>query len=180
MPRILSTNRGEVLIRRAVPSDSAAYRELRLEALKNHPTAFGADYEENLAHPPEYWEQRLKINDEKEVLFLAEHREKLVGMTGIFRSLSARSRHAGTVWGVYVRAGWRGSHIAEELIHECLEWAQQKGMVIARLGVAADNKPAIRCYERCGFTVYGTEAKSLYYQGRYVDEYLMHRSLEGG
>ena len=36
----------EIIIRHATSSDVDAFRELRLEALKNHPTAFGADYEE--------------------------------------------------------------------------------------------------------------------------------------
>jgi len=178
MARILLTPHGEVLLRPAAPSDAEAYRELRLEALKNHPTAFGSDFKENLQHPPEYWQERLKIDDEKEVLYLAEHNGQLVGMTGLYRSLSSKARHAGTVWGVYVTDGWRGAHIAEGLIRECLEWARGKDMVIARLGVAADNRAAIRCYERCGFITYGIEAKSGFYNGKYIDECLMALSLE--
>jgi ribosomal protein S18 acetylase RimI-like enzyme len=177
MQNTIPTGQGNVLIRTAQPADAGAYRELRLEALKNHPTAFGSDYEENLQHPDGYWQERLNINDEQEALFLAEHEGRLVGMTGIYRSLSPRHRHQATVWGVYVRDAWRGCRIADVLIGNCLEWARGKGVVIARLGVAATNWPAIRCYERCGFTSYGIEAKALFHEGGYIDEFLMACSL---
>lgn len=177
MQDVLPTNKGNVIIRLARPEDAGAYRELRLEALKNHPTAFGADYEEILSRPESYWQERLNLNDEEEALFLAEYEGQLIGMTGIYRSLSPRHKHQTTVWGVYVRNGWRGFHIAEALIRNCLEWARGKGVVIARLGVAANNRSAIRCYERCGFSSYGLEAKVLLHEGQYIDEYLMAREL---
>jgi ribosomal protein S18 acetylase RimI-like enzyme len=154
------------------------YRKLRLEALRNHPTAFGADYEETLSRPESFWQERLQINDEEEALFFAEHGRRLIGMTGIYRSLSKRHKHQATVWGVYVKEDWRGLHIAEALIGNCLEWGRAKGVVIARLGVAADNPPAIRCYERCGFKITGTEPRALFYDDKYYDFYLMSCSLD--
>ena len=67
----------EIIIRHAAISDLDSFRELRLEALKNHPTAFGADYEESAARPNEYWQERLKIDKEHEALFFAEHKEPI-------------------------------------------------------------------------------------------------------
>jgi len=46
------------------------------------------------------------------------------------------------------------------------------------LGVAAVNRPAIKCYERCGFRTYGTEPRAVFYQGKYYDEYLMFIDLD--
>ena len=82
---VLQTTKGEVLIRPSQPGDGSGYRELRLEALKNHPTAFSADYEENLLHADEHWQQRVSTDVEWEALFFAEHGGRLIGMTGIFR-----------------------------------------------------------------------------------------------
>ena len=67
----------EIIIRHATTSDLDLFRELRLEALKNHPTAFGADYEESAARPNEYWQERLKIDKDHEALFFAEHEESI-------------------------------------------------------------------------------------------------------
>ena len=69
-------------------------------------------------------------------------------------------------------------HLAEALIEACLDWARGKGIIIARLGVSIDNPSAIRCYERCGFTIDGTIPKAILHEGHYVDEYLMSRPLE--
>ena len=175
---ILQTPYGEILIRPSRPEEWAAYRELRLEALKNHPTAFGSDYEETLAHPDSYWQERMQLDDDRDALFLAELEEKLIGMTGIHRDNGKKGRHAAMVWGVYVRKGWRGLRIADELIRLCLDWGIRHGVVIARLGVATTNTAAIHCYERCGFSNYGIERKSMLYNGVYSDEYLMDCSLQ--
>ncbi|HEY6072500.1 MAG TPA: GNAT family N-acetyltransferase [Anaerolineales bacterium] len=175
---ILQTALGEVLIRPSKPEDGPAYRALRLEALKNHPTAFGADHDENLLHPDEHWQKRVTTDDEREALFFAEHEGNLIGMTGIYRESGRKAQHSAQVWGVYVRPEWRGAHIADRLIEECLSWAYRKGIVIAMLGVSIDNEAAIRCYERCGFTKVGTWPKAIQVEGQFVDEYIMACSLE--
>jgi RimJ/RimL family protein N-acetyltransferase len=69
-------------------------------------------------------------------------------------------------------------HLAEELIRACLAWAKGREIVIAKLGVAAVNQPAIRCYERCGFKVYGTEPRAICYEGQYYDEHAMYCPLD--
>ena len=103
----------------------------------------------------------------------------LIGMTGIARGSSPKTRHAATIWGVYVTPQWRGLHIAEELIQSCFTWARAKRIVIAKLGVAATNTSAIRCYERCGFVITGTEPRAVFYDGKYYDFYMMSCSLDG-
>lgn len=168
----------EFIVRHATISDFDSFRELRLEALKNHPTAFGADYEESAARPNEYWQERLKIEKDHEALFFAEHESQLVGMSGIFRGSSKKSRHESTIWGVYIRPQWRGYHISETLVRSCLSWAKEQGLAIVKLAVVTTNRPAIRCYERCGFTIYGKEPKALLYDGVYYDEYLMSVEID--
>jgi RimJ/RimL family protein N-acetyltransferase len=163
----------EIIIRHATTSDLDAFRELRLEALKNHPAAFGADYEESAARPTEHWQERLKLNKDQEALFFAEHENQLAGMAGIFRGSSKKNRHESTIWGVYIKPEWRGHHISETLVRACLGWAKEQGLAIVKLAVVTTNRPAIRCYEHYGFTIYGKEPKALYHDGVYYDEYLM-------
>jgi len=172
----IATSRGTVLIREANPTDATRYRELRLSALLDSPTAFSADYQINLNHPMGFWESRLTF-DEQGILFLAEYENTLVGMTGIGRGETPKTKHGAYVWGVYVRPAWRGLHLAEALIEICADWARERGVVILKLGVMANNDSAIRCYKRCGFTVYGTEPRALFYEGQYYDEFLMYCTL---
>jgi hypothetical protein len=61
MTRSISTDRGEILIREANPVDAMQFRELRLEALRDSPIEFSADYEKNMNQPPHYWEDMLTM-----------------------------------------------------------------------------------------------------------------------
>ncbi|MBK9927766.1 MAG: GNAT family N-acetyltransferase [Anaerolineales bacterium] len=177
MSRSLATKQGTVFIREANLGDVVQFRELRLFALQDSPTAFSADYEVNANHPMSFWESRLKP-DEHGTIFVAEHNSQLVGLTGIRKGESPKTKHNALIWGVFVRPPWRGLHLAEELITTCIEWAKARDVEIVKLGVMTDNTPAIRCYERCGFTVYGTEPRGIFYEGKYYDEYLMYKILD--
>jgi ribosomal protein S18 acetylase RimI-like enzyme len=178
MNRSIITPRGLIIIRDASPTDAMPYRELRLEALQDSPVAFSADYQQNLNQPSKYWQDRLTMAEDESTLFLAEHEGKLIGNTGIARGGSPKTRHGAWIWGVYVSPEWRGLRIAEELINSCFAWAKARKIVLVKLGVAATNISAIRCYERCGFSTYGTEPRAIYYDGKYYDELLMSCSLD--
>jgi RimJ/RimL family protein N-acetyltransferase len=179
MIRSFGTPLGTIVLREANLADATSFRELRLEALENSPIAFSADYQRNLTHPIKYWEDLLSPHPEESTMFIGEHEGRLIAMTGIMRGSSPKTRHSAWIWGVYVAPTWRGFHIAEEIIHICIDWAKSKNVVMAKLGVAAVNQPAIRCYERCGFKVYGTEPRAICVDGRYYDEHLMFKSLDG-
>jgi ribosomal protein S18 acetylase RimI-like enzyme len=167
-----------IVIRHSIPADVNSFRELRLEALENHPTSFGADYAENKLKPQTYWEERLAFFSEEQALFFAEEKSQLIGMAGIYRSLSKKSSHCARIWGVYVKPAWRGRHVSEMLMRSCLEWAGQQQAVVVKLAVVTDNLAAIHCYERLGFKVYGTEPKAIIYEGVYYDEYLMSLDID--
>jgi RimJ/RimL family protein N-acetyltransferase len=169
-----------VTIRPTREEDAAAFRELRLEALRTHPEAFGADYAEALARPIEFWQERVRsgAGGERGITYVAEAGGALVAMTGIFRDEAAKMRHSATIWGVYVAPDWRGLGIADALIQACVGWARELGLRLVKLNVVTANAAAIRCYTRCGFSVYGVEPEVIYCDGIYYDELLMVRRIE--
>ncbi len=173
----LETKRGSIVVREAIVSDAHQFRELRLDALQDSPIAFPADYTVNINHLMSFWENRLK-SDETGTIFFAEHENQLIGMTGIRRGELPKTKHSATIWGVYVRPAWRGFRIAESLIEACIRWAKSKDVNIVKLGVTAASTSAVRCYQRCGFIIYGTEPRGIFYNGQYYDGYLMYRSLD--
>ena len=172
---ILSTPRGPVIIRPARATDAAAFRALRLEALKAHPEAFAAAYETEASEPDEFWVNRLPRADPESygALFFAETSAGLAGMAGIWRRDGRKVRHSATIWGVYVRPEWRGHRIGEALVLACVEWARRRRLRIVRLATLAANQAAVRCYERCGFTPYGLEPEALFFGGTAYDDLLM-------
>lgn len=178
MSTTLTTIHGEVVIRAARVDDVEAFRELRLEALRTHPEAFGADYASELTRPLTYWTESLeRATGDRAVIILGTHQHALIGMVGVQRGFSAKTQHGGLIWGVYVRSAWRGQHLAEALLAAAMEWARTQGMQQVKLAVVTTNVAAMRCYLRCGFSVYGVEAHAISHAGRYYDELLMARPL---
>jgi len=173
----ITTPRGTVTIRSAREEDAPAYRDLRLEALRNHPEAFSSDYAANLAQPMTFWTERLSNSPDSGVMiYFAVHDPPLIGMCGITRQNSPKLQHSATIVGMYIRPDWRGFRIAEGLVTACVDWARTLDVKIVKLAVVTTNTRAIRCYARCGFQVYGIEPQALYYDGVFYDELLMART----
>jgi len=164
-----------ITIRRIRPEDAESLRALRLEALRNFPLAFTADLAENEARTPASWREQAArcAGDAPEVIMLADAGDCLAGMAGVSVPKSGKLGHAGTVWGVYVRPEFRGRGTAQRLLEACIDWARTRSLVALRLSVVVGNDPAKRCYERCGFVVYGIEPLAVRWEGRLYDETLM-------
>jgi RimJ/RimL family protein N-acetyltransferase len=175
---LIPTPNGTISIRQAHEADVSAFRDLRLEALQNHPEAFSSDYTLNLAKPLIEWSERLRFQQRNyaEMIYFATVSEKLVGMTGIVKGDSPKTRHSALLWGVYVKPEWRSFHIAEGLITSCIEWARTQDVKVVKLAVVTTNTAAIRCYTRLGFKVYGVEPQANYCQETFYDELLMSLS----
>jgi ribosomal protein S18 acetylase RimI-like enzyme len=174
----LAMPKGNLAIRLAVPEDGARLRVLRLEGLAGYPEAFAADCAMTAAEPAEVWAERIAqyVREDAGVICVASTEgNELVGMAGLARGHWPKTRHSGTIWGVYVQAEWRGLQVADALLEACMAWAQAHGVAIVKLGVSTSNVPAIRCYARCGFMVYGIEPQVISYDGVYYDELLMAR-----
>jgi ribosomal protein S18 acetylase RimI-like enzyme len=168
-----------VNIRPISQADLAAYRILRLEALQSHPEAFGTDYAEQAADPESAWVDRIRgsIDGTMSRLFLAEAPDALAGMAGVYRDRGVKVQHSATLVSVYVRPPYRGRKIGDRLIQEVVQWCASVNVRKLRLAVATTNESAIRCYQRCGFSVYGQEPEVIRVGERYIDELLMQRRV---
>lgn len=179
MRTLLTTSKGVITIRAAVPDDAASLRALRLEALASHPEAFAANYPMTEAESAEVWAQTITENaaGARGVICVAATEDRLLAMAGLVRGKWPKTRHSGTIWGVYVTAEWRGLGVAEALLQECLAWGHANGLTVVKLGVVTTNTAAIRCYARCGFTVYGIEPQVIRYENLLYDELLMAKTI---
>jgi len=176
--RVVHTPRGDVLIRPGREEDAGAYRQIRLEALKNHPDAFGTAYEKAAALPAEYWPERLRgAGTTAPMMFFAWAGQELVGLCGLAREDGVKVDHNADLISMYVRTEWRGVGIADALIDAVLDWGRRNGVRIVRLSVVRHNLSARRVYERSGFERYGTEPEYIHQGGAYHDMVLMFRHL---
>ena len=155
--------------RRLGPGDAAAFRALRLEALRLHPEVFAADFDEEAVRPIGWFAERLAAN---EVWAAAAPDGALLGMAGLMRHATAKLRHKAVLWGVYVRAEARGTGLGAALVGAAL--AAARGTVEeVRLTATDGNAAAIRLYEGFGFRAYGREERALRLAGRDYDDVLM-------
>jgi RimJ/RimL family protein N-acetyltransferase len=173
----ITTPRGSIILRPGHEADAQAYRELRLQALQNHPEAYSSDLKANKQKPMTHWEERLRSLGAENMIFFALSGDRLIGMCGIYRGNSPKTHHSATVVSVYVQPEWRGLQIAEGLINQCIEWARAQEIKILKLAVVTTNSAAIRCYARCGFKVYGIEPQAILNDGIAYDELMMARTI---
>ena len=151
--------------------DAQTYRRLRLQALETAPEAFGASHAEEAARPLVAFAERISPQEPSRV-FGAFAADELVGIAGFVVSTSPKSRHKGTLWGVYVAPEQRCRGVARRLVEAVIAHAARH-VVVLNANVVTSNATARTLYERLGFRCYGTEAKALYVDGAFYDEALL-------
>jgi len=140
-----------VLVRGTVADDWQALRDIRLEALRDAPTAFGSTYERETERGEANWRDWIARGG----TFLA------------FVPEVAATEPAGLIGGyqedpvtvelvsMYVRPRARGRGVGEALVASVIDWAGKRNAECVRLWVTETNAPARALYERCGFALTG-------------------------
>lgn len=172
-----------IAYRQLTEADAPAYQELRLQALKEHPEAFGQSYESQRDTPLEAVQERLRSTERSRDDFIMGlfHDEVFRGMVGFRRDSGEKTRHKGHFWGMYVSAEAQGDGNGRELIRRAIEQAKSlPGLEQILLAVTSVNTPAYGLYRSVGFQTYGTEPKAMLFNGEYLDEYLMALLLNPG
>ncbi|WP_413376750.1 N-acetyltransferase family protein [Paenibacillus taichungensis] len=161
-----------VFILRNIRRDEAEkYWPLRLEALKNHPEAFGASFEMSIQLPMSEVQERIHTEPDDYILGAYTEEGILAGTMGFKREQGLKLRHKGYIWGVYVSPSYRGCGLASRLLREVLDRGRQlEGIEQINLSVVTTNESARRLYERYGFETYGIERNALVVQGKAYDE----------
>jgi len=164
------------LVRELEVADADAYRRVRLDALRLHPDAFGAAYEDEVVMDQTEFAQRLTAAGFTRYGGFAGG--ELVGLAGLQLRTGAKERHKARLFSMYVAAEHRGGGLAQRLIEAVIAGAREAGALVVQLSVAADNLPAQRLYRGMGFAVYGVERRSLRVGGHFHDEELMALDLD--
>ena len=156
------------------PADAALYRDVRLEALRANPEAFGSTFEAENAQTLDWFIDRLRTS----TVLGAFHDMKLVAIAGFAIQQGQKRAHKGSLWGMYVRPDSRGIGVGRQLVEAVFDLARQRVELI-QLTVVRDNEQARRLYASLGFVDYGLEKNALKQDGRYYDEMLMAKNLLG-
>jgi RimJ/RimL family protein N-acetyltransferase len=119
-------------------------------------------------------ERILRSNDEH--MLVAEQDGELVGFAAAFRRPFERVRHSFALVIGVSKAFW-GRGIGTALLDAIEEWVTSAGGSRLELTVIAENERALALYTRQGFEVEGVRRRSIYLDGRLVDELYMAKLL---
>ncbi|MFM8771192.1 MAG: GNAT family N-acetyltransferase [Candidatus Kapaibacterium sp.] len=172
----------ELTIRPLEIDDFAMFLEIQREALVQSPELFGSDYE---------WFESLSILSKEQryekymnfpyqyILGAVDDEGNIAGMIGYSSADSSKTRHKGTVWGLFVRPEYRGKGVATIMVMSVLETAQDMlDVEQVQLAVSTQNEASYGLYLRLGFNVFGTELHAMKIGDSYVDEYHMVKFLK--
>lgn len=168
-------------IRKLTPDDAAAYRDMRLEGLQNHPEAFGESAHEFDARSVKDIARMIPSDPASHTEFLLgafDDTNRLAGIVSLSRESFAKRAHKAILWGMYVRPEYRRQHAGTRLAGELIGLARAFGDVEqVVLTAATRNVRAVRLYESLGFKSYGREPRALQIAGDYYDQEHMYLLL---
>ena len=148
-------------IREVTPADIDTFWALRLQALRDHPPAFGSDYDESRRNGPTY-DQRGYFDGGVNRLFAAfTPGGDLVAQAGTYAETGKRS-HIAHVISVYTHPEHRNNGLASALVQECIEHLRAcESITSIRISVNASNTAALHTYEKLGFEPWGEEPDAI-------------------
>lgn len=135
-------------VRRLKPEEWAAYRAIRLRALRDAPDAFGATYAGEAALSDSDWQDR--ADRPGRVVFVVDGPEEFIGLA--IGGPAPDSPNSAALFSMWVDPQARRHGLGSALIEAVKAWALGAGYPMLGLGVTTGNAPAIALYERLGFT----------------------------
>jgi len=139
-----------------IPADAAAYRTLRLEALRLFADNFGS-YAEEKAKPKLAFEGFIEQQTPGRFIAGAFDNGKLIGICGFARDETYKSNHKGLIIQMYVRQRYSSKGVGRQLLQTVAQKAfALPGIEQLILGVVTTNTSAVKLYEKVGFTTFGT------------------------
>ena len=159
--------------------DASAFQQLRLEGLRDCPTAFASHYDDECDVPVEKVVARLESTADR-TIFGALERGSLVGVVGLQREARRNLRHKALVFGMYVTPASRRKGVGRELLETALSHAgRMQGLRQVNLCVNAANTSVMAMYRAAGFEPFGVERAFLIVNGASQDLVHMVRVLDG-
>ncbi|RPF55294.1 GNAT family N-acetyltransferase [Aquisalibacillus elongatus] len=115
-------------------------------------------------------------DSENSTLLVAEEDHKLVGYLLVIGGNARRNKHSGyIVTGIHTDS--RGKGVGTLLFMKMEEWAIKQQLQRLELTVVTYNEAGVHLYKKMGFEIEGIKRKSLFIDGKYLDEYYMSKLL---
>jgi len=139
-------------VRELERSEWELFRELRLRALAESPNAFARRFVDERGQPDAHWIRLTEsvTTPDGQTMLLAEEGGLSFGL--VFGLLDREHPKTGHVGGMWVEPEWRRRGAGAALLRAVIDWARLRQLKRLELWVTEGNDPAMRLYERSGFT----------------------------
>jgi ribosomal protein S18 acetylase RimI-like enzyme len=140
-----------ISIRRIRPGEGLLFKDLRLAALKESPSAFSSTYGSAIHRSRESWSEQADstATGTDRCTFLAFADESPMGIAAIYRD--KRKQEEGEILQVWVAPDYRGSGAARELLDTVLRWCAENGIRRVSATITRGNDRALKFYRKYGF-----------------------------
>ncbi len=147
----LSNNKHSMIVLEPITTQNVfVFKEVRLRALRDVPTAFGSTYaRESQLTDAEWIDRAIRWNGEKGIGFLAIDDGVACGIAGSFLDPDDSTR--AQLISMWTASTHRRQGVGRLLVDEVAAWARLRGAQTLQLMVTSVNEPAMRFYERLGF-----------------------------
>lgn len=163
----------EIIVRPAEVRDASALHHIYAETIAEH--KYLPELYVSLSIP-EWRDWLAKVNQEREIILVAELDGTVVGHVSLQPEEWQTSEHV-AVLGIIVKKGYRNIGIGRALILAAFDAALVVGYQKITLSVFANNDRAIALYTKMGFRQVGRKEKQFYINKEYIDEILMEKFL---
>lgn len=156
------------------------YKNLWLEALKETPEAFSADFETQSHISDAVWKNRLDsvLNEEDAMMVFAKLNNKIIGMIGAYFDDNPKFQHIATIWGAYVKPEHRKQGVATRMANILFEKiAERKDIKKIKTYSITNGHLAVNVYTHFGFDIIGVSKEELRIGESYFDVYIMEKRL---
>ena len=149
-----------IVIERITPQTALVFKDVRMRALLDSPTAFSSNYAKESQLPDEEWMKRsVRWTSDGSVGFLAFDGDRGCGM--VFSFAEEQDARRAQVVSMWVASEVRQGGVGRRLIEAVMEWARSREMREVKLMVTSVNRGAIAFYERIRFQDDGQDGLGL-------------------
>jgi len=160
----------KIYLRAPLPGDEHIYA-----LSENHPEVRAALYVALPTSPQQHWQRiEQRMNDPHTVLFTiaAKEPDKPIGTTSLVR-IDWAGRMATFYIAIAEKENWSrgyGSEATEMMVRYAFDTLNLNRV---QLHVSVQNERAVKAYKKAGFKIEGTLRQAMYFDGKYIDFYVM-------
>lgn len=146
------------------------FKALRLESLKEFPTAFASSYDEQIDRPDDEWKQFIMSSEEgkSSIMVCAYDGDQMVGSVAAYWSNREKVSHVCNLGGMFVRAKYQNQGVGRKLVEKLFKLVVEMDRFRKiQLNVVEDNLHALNFYKKMGFIEVGVSRDGLNVDGHY-------------